>query len=795
MGVGYHAANPAAQARIWSKKLWLLPLLAVIVPNHVKGFVRPAARLTRGVNVQFEQYLQFSGPLRMRQERASRMAVASTATQSSSPSLTGLPNLAELAETRKTGLTQRFIFFGGKGGVGKTSTSTAIAVHLADKGLKTLIISTDPAHSLGDLLEQKVSGGDPVRVEGCDNLWAMEVDTTRALDRFRALFKELDVSALAAQFGVSEEILAGLADVVRLSKGKGSTSKEGAAVNGLTFDRVVIDTAPTGHTLRLLSFPDFLDGFLGKLVKLQLRLSKVLSSLSSLFGGGSVESQERLRATDELLAKVERAKLQMVELRELFRDQDATEFCIVTIATQLAVAESKRLLAALRKEKIAVRHLVVNKLVQDEDQSQHMARIGRGQALCLQRVERGLVADHGLSTVQVPYLDVEVKGVFGLKFMADAAFETSPGSVFGDLFESGGPIATRFVLFGGKGGVGKTSSSAALAVKLADSGFTTAIVSTDPAHSLGDALEMDLSSGRVTEVAGLYGPGRLFALEVDTEEAVEEFKQVLQGLGKGTKGAMKGNGIMDQLQVGEFADVFESAPPGTDELVALARVLKLLKEGTPGEGKRFDRIIIDTAPTGHTLRLLSFPEFLEGFLERVISIRERLRGASSLMDMFGGLAGGGKDKGFSEGDEGVGGGGLEAEDEGLPRDRLREFQLKMIELDDLLHDPARAEFVAVTIPTEMALAETERLVEALKEQDVAIRRVVINQVLGEEVSQGYWARLRAGQQVALADVERAVAAGGVQVTEVPYFDTEMKTVYALRVLADVLTRPGAGKGP
>lgn len=745
------------------------------------------------------------------------MAVASTATQSSSPSLTGLPNLAELAETRKTGLTQRFIFFGGKGGVGKTSTSTAIAVHLADKGLKTLIISTDPAHSLGDLLEQKVSGGDPVRVEGCDNLWAMEVDTTRALDRFRALFKELDVSALAAQFGVSEEILAGLgledfvailnnpppgidelialADVVRLSKGKGSTSKEGAAVNGLTFDRVVIDTAPTGHTLRLLSFPDFLDGFLGKLVKLQLRLSKVLSSLSSLFGGGSVESQERLRATDELLAKVERAKLQMVELRELFRDQDATEFCIVTIATQLAVAESKRLLAALRKEKIAVRHLVVNKLVQDEDQSQHMARIGRGQALCLQRVERGLVADHGLSTVQVPYLDVEVKGVFGLKFMADAAFETSPGSVFGDLFESGGPIATRFVLFGGKGGVGKTSSSAALAVKLADSGFTTAIVSTDPAHSLGDALEMDLSSGRVTEVAGLYGPGRLFALEVDTEEAVEEFKQVLQGLGKGTKGAMKGNGIMDQLQVGEFADVFESAPPGTDELVALARVLKLLKEGTPGEGKRFDRIIIDTAPTGHTLRLLSFPEFLEGFLERVISIRERLRGASSLMDMFGGLAGGGKDKGFSEGDEGVGGGGLEAEDEGLPRDRLREFQLKMIELDDLLHDPARAEFVAVTIPTEMALAETERLVEALKEQDVAIRRVVINQVLGEEVSQGYWARLRAGQQVALADVERAVAAGGVQVTEVPYFDTEMKTVYALRVLADVLTRPGAGKGP
>lgn len=111
------------------------------------------------------------------------------------------------------------------------------------------------------------------------------------------------------------------------------------------------------------------------------------------------------------------------------------------------------------------------------------------------------MAKNELSLLTVPYFDVEVRGVYGLKFMADSAFgvDASTGP-FPDLFvKKPGLTGPKFVVLGGKGGVGKTSSSGALAVKSAEEGLTTIVVSTDPAHSLGDALDIDLSTGKVRD--------------------------------------------------------------------------------------------------------------------------------------------------------------------------------------------------------------------------------------------------------------------------------------------------------
>ena len=132
-----------------------------------------------------------------------------------------------------------------------------------------------------------------------------------------------------------------------------------------------------------------------------------------------------------------------------------------------------------------------------------------------------------------------------------------------DAFES---TDDRFILVGGKGGVGKTTTSAALAVQCAERGYSTLVVSTDPAHSLGDALDVDLSSGEVVRVEGLAGAS-LYAIEVKVDEAVLEFKRLISSLSDGA-----GEGAVGNLGLADFADVFDAVPPGVDELVALAKV-------------------------------------------------------------------------------------------------------------------------------------------------------------------------------------------------------------------------------
>ena len=122
------------------------------------------------------------------------------------------------------------------------------------------------------------------------------------------------------------------------------------------FSRIVFDTAPTGHTLRLLSLPDFLDASIGKIVRLRQKLTSAGDAVKSLFGVAD-------EAQDEAVVKLERLKAQLQEVKDLFRNEDTTEFVIVTIPTVLGISESGRLLAELRKEGVPARRLVVNQII------------------------------------------------------------------------------------------------------------------------------------------------------------------------------------------------------------------------------------------------------------------------------------------------------------------------------------------------------------------------------------------------------------------------------------------------
>jgi len=144
-------------------------------------------------------------------------------------------------------------------------------------------------------------------------------------------------------------------------------------------------------------------------------------------------------------------------------------------------------------------------------------------------------------------------GVFPLKFLGGVAFGGEHEDIWEETLQADGD---RFVFVGGKGGVGKTTTSAALAVACAEAGHNTLLVSTDPAHSLGDALDVELSGGAVARVEGIVGAS-LYAVEVEVDEAVQEFKRLVGGVADG--GAAKSEG---GLGLSDFADLFDAVPPG-----------------------------------------------------------------------------------------------------------------------------------------------------------------------------------------------------------------------------------------
>nr|GMD35340.1 ATPase ARSA1-like [Ipomoea batatas] len=177
----------------------------------------------------------------------------------------------------------------------------------------------------------------------------------------------------------------------------------------------------------------------------------------------------------------------------------------------------------------------------------------------------------------------------------------------------------KYYMLGGKGGVGKTSCAASLAVKFANSGHPTLVVSTDPAHSLSDSFAQDLAGGTLVPVEGPLSP--LFALELNPEKAKEEFRSAAQKSGgSGIKDFMDGMGLgvlADQLGELKLGELLDTPPPGLDEAIAISKVMQFLESQ---EYNMFTRIVFDTAPTGHTLRLLSLPDFLDASIGKILKV-------------------------------------------------------------------------------------------------------------------------------------------------------------------------------
>ena len=253
-----------------------------------------------------------------------------------------------------------FIFVGGKGGVGKTSVSSATALWLAEQGKKTLIVSTDPAHSLSDSLEVPI-GGYPREIK--TNLFAVEIDPEIAVAQKQAEIKARNAQKPSDESGLMDmNFLADQMDIASSSPG----ADEAAAfemfmqvMNSDEYDVVVFDTAPTGHTLRLLSFPEMMDTWVGKLMMLKTRLGSALNSVKKIMpfmdAVDDPQTAEDLKRTKE---EIDKAKV-------VLSDPDRTTFKMVVIPEEMSIYESERALKALDGYDITVDSVIVNQVMPD----------------------------------------------------------------------------------------------------------------------------------------------------------------------------------------------------------------------------------------------------------------------------------------------------------------------------------------------------------------------------------------------------------------------------------------------
>ena len=598
----------------------------------------------------------------------------------------------------------QFLFFSGKGGVGKTTMACTSAVAEADGGRRVLIVTTDPASNLGDAFEQPI-GHAVTPIAGVANLWAMEIDpdkataeyTDRTLAPIRAIFPPEIVH-------VMEEQLAGpcTAEVAAFDRFADFLDPTVPATPGApaAFDLVIFDTAPTGHTVRLLELPE-----------------AWTRSIDQASAGSGQTCLGPAAAIADAKAKYERAL-------SALRDQRRTRFVFVLHPEATAIAETKRAGAELAKLGIVTSELIVNGIVPREEASTPFfaARIAM-QERYLDEIARELP----LPTRQVPLLDGEVRGiarlravvpllsnraairpVFGLGVPSAAAAgrRADPSAALVTLVPAGRP---RTIFFAGKGGVGKTAVSCATAVWLAASGHRTLLVTTDPAAHIGDVLGTTVGTAPapVEDVPGLW------AARVDAKAAAVAYTERI---------------IADAVARGRSPEAIaamreELDSPCTEEMAAFDRFIEL------ASADAYEVTVFDTAPTGHTLRLLELPIDWSRQLDvKIFATVETAAADDIAKARFG----------------------------------------RVIEM---MRDPAQSTFAFVMYPEATPIVEAERAIKELASVGIPLGLIVANMVLPEDVRATAYGRARYDmQQGYLAEIEDRF---GVPVLEVPLLATEI----------------------
>ena len=449
-----------------------------------------------------------------------------------------------------------FLFFTGKGGVGKTSLACATAIRLADAGRRVLLVSTDPASNVGQVFGQDI-GSQVTAIRSVAGLSALDVDPQAAAAAYRARIVGPVRGVLpdAVVAGIEEQLSGACTTEIAAFDEFTALLTDASLQSG--YDHIVFDTAPTGHTIRLLQLPGAWSGFLE-------HNPEGASCLGPLAG---LEKQ-RTRYRDAVAALADRKRTRLV---------------LVTRAQQAALKEVARTHDELAALGLTRQFLVINGILdpaEAEADPLAMAIVRREQA-ALQAMPAAL------QVLPVDRLALKAFNLVGLETLRQLLVPSSPPSLAGaglplpplqapplsSLIDALAGEGHGLIMLMGKGGVGKTTMAAAIAVALARRGLDVHLSTSDPAAHLAETVEGALANLTVSRI--------------DPQAEAGRYRQhVLESKGRTLDDA--GRALLEE----------DLRSPCTEEIAVFQAFSRIIREA----GKRF--VVMDTAPTGHTLLLL-----------------------------------------------------------------------------------------------------------------------------------------------------------------------------------------------
>jgi len=596
-------------------------------------------------------------------------------------------------------LNARYLFFGGKGGVGKTTAASATALYLLNKLKKDdsiLLFSTDPAHSLSDSLDVKIGNRlVEVKQHRGARLFAYEMDASVALERFRTehgkvLAEIAERGTLLDEEDINELLslsLPGMDEVMSLFE-LSELDREGA------YAHIVVDTAPSGHTSRLLRLPEVFE-----------RMVKALDLMGDKHRYILAHFARRRPVADEVDIFLRDLSQRIEAVRKLLHDKELTSFTLVTIPEAMSVRETERYLELLTEQGVPVRDLIVNRVEQEHDACEYCRARVKSQRPWMKEIAKSF---RDLETHIVPLMPKEVRGIDELKKIGKLIWEADRTSQQGKRLNPQGDrtsqeeglasaagLATeghpykRIVIFGGKGGVGKTTAAAAyaLAVAKANPKEQILVFSTDPAHSLSDSFNQEIGEQK----KGVAGHANLDGMEIDPGKWFEELKQRYRTWTDELFESLSGGSRMEiKFDREAMRELVELTPPGIDEIAALGTISDLL------DLDHYQTLVLDTAPTGHLIRFLELPQvalsWIRTFIKLLLKYKDVMR-ANQVAE------------------------------------ELVAMSKSIKKVIALLTDPERCEFVGVAIPERMSLEETIDLAKSLEKLKVPMSKLLINGVV------------------------------------------------------------------